>query len=223
VIGVAVVALALVGLVLYLGQRTPDPATAAASSGTSSPSPSASTPPPLTPEQIRAIERAERIAWAGQVCRARDRVKVAVAVLPGLALEDVLSSVLAPDEARQRLQSGLDDLTVEMDGLGRALGRAPINYVEANDAIVQVSRDLQSFSTARDAASTSIGAIGNVRNPLELLPALQQAVTDVRAAYDSGQAVLTRLDEVSSPTRGELKDAFRAASPCRDRTPQASS
>jgi len=221
VIGVAVIALALIGLVLYLGQRTPDPATAAASGASSSPSPTTPTPTPLTSEQIRAIERAERIAWAGQVCAARDRVKTAVAVLPGLALEDLLSSVLAPQDARERLQAGLDDLTIEMDGLGRSLGRVPVDYVEANDAIVQVSADLQSFTVARDAAAQSIGAIGQVRNPLELVDVLSQAVTNVRAAYDSGQAVLTTLDEVSSPTRGELRDAFRAATPCRDRTPTA--
>lgn len=221
VIGVAVIALALIGLVLYLGQRTPDPATAAASGASSSPSPTTPTPTPLTSEQIRAIERAERIAWAGQVCTARDRVKVAVAVLPGLALEDLLSSVLAPQDAEERLQAGLDDLTIEMDGLGRSLGRVPVDYVEANDAIVQVSADLQSFTVARDAAAQSIGAIGQVRNPLELVDVLSQAVTNVRAAYDSGQAVLTTLDEVSSPTRGELRDAFRAATPCRDRTPTA--
>lgn len=219
VIAVAIVAIALIGAVLYFGQRTPDPTTAATSTSLpgSSPSPTTRTPAPLTSEQIRAIERAERIAWAGQVCRARDRVKLAVAVLPGLALEDILSSMLAPDDASERLQAGLDDLTGEMDGLGRALGRAPIDYVEAGDAIAQVSGEITAFTQARDAAATSIGAIGDARNPLDLVPALQDAASNVRQAYEAGQSVLTTLDEVSSPTRGELKDAFRAATPCRER------
>lgn len=224
VIAIAVLALALIGLVLYLGQRVPEPTAGGASGASATSSPSTQTPRPLTSEQIRAIQRAERIAWAGQVCRARDRVKASVAALPGLALEDIVSSVLAPQDASERLQDGLDDLNVEMEGLGRALGRAPIDYVEANDAIVEVVGQLQDFTLARDAAAASIGAIADVRNPLDLIPALQDAATGVRQAYESGQAVLASLDEVTSPTRGELKDAFRAATPCRDRpTPSSTS
>jgi len=217
VIAIAVLALALIGLVLYLGQRVPEPTSSGAGGPSQTSSSSADTPRPLTSEQIRAIQRAERIAWAGQVCQARDRVKTSIAALPGLALEDIIGSVLAPQDARQRLQDGLDDLNVEMEGLGRALGRAPIDYVEANDAIVEVIGELRDFTQARDAATTAIGAIVEVRNPLDLIPALQEAATRVRQAYESGQAVLASLDEVSSPTRGELKDAFRAATPCRER------
>lgn len=217
VIAVALIAIGLIGLVLYFSQRSPEPSAAVAGSNSASPNPTTQTPAPLTSEQIRAIERAERIAWAGQVCRARDRVKAAVALLPGLALEDALTSVLAPREASERLQAGLDDLTLEMDGLGRALGRAPIDYVEANDAIVVVSKELAAFAQARDDASAAIGAIGQVGNPLELVPAISDAVENVRKAYESGRKVVTTLDEVSSPTRGELKDAFRAATPCRER------
>lgn len=217
VIAVALIAMALIGLVLYLSQRVPEPASGSAIGTGSSPGPSSQTPRPLTSEQIRAIQRAERIAWAGQVCGARDRVKAAVAVLPGLALEDIVNSVLAPDDASERLQDGLDALNVEMEGLGRALGKAPIDYVEANDAIVEVTGQLQAFTVARDAAADSISAIGDVRNPLDLIPALQDAATGVRQAYEAGQSVLTSLDEVSSPTRGELRDAFGAATPCRER------
>lgn len=218
VIVAALIALTLIGFVLFMGQRLPDPSSAGAPPSTSHGSgttPQSPSPSPLSPIQVRAIERAKRIAWAGQVCHARDRVTAAVSELPGLAIQDALTSVLSPQQAQDRLQSGLDALTLEMDGLGRALGRAPIDYQDANDALVLVMTDVRDFRQARDAAAGSIAAIGQVGGPLELVDAIRTAAASVSDAYQAGRDVLTTLDEVTSPTRGELRDAFHAATPCR--------
>jgi len=221
VIAVALLAMGLVGFVLFMAQRVPDPSAAGSSgggstgSGSAGPSAASASPTPLSPIQLRAIQRAERIAWAGQVCQARDRVTSAVADLPGLALQDALAAVLSPQQAQDRLASGLDALTVEMDGLGRALGRAPVDYQEANDALVAVLADVQAFGEARDVAAGSIAAIGQASGPIALVDAIRTAAASVGDAYQAGRAALSTLDGVTSPARGELRDAFNAATPCR--------
>lgn len=225
VIAVAVLAVGLIGLVLFMGQRVRDPSDpAAAGSGVSggsarpgNPSPGSASPAPLSPIQVRAIQRAQRIAWAGQVCRARGRVTAAISDLPGLAVQDAFAAVLSPQQEQDRLQSGLDALTLEMDGLGRALGRAPIDYRQANDALVAVMSDVRDFGRARDTAAAAIASIGQASGPIDLVDAIRTAATSVGDAYQAGRGVLTTLDGVTSPTRGELRDAFNAATPCRIR------
>ncbi|MBU6245434.1 MAG: hypothetical protein KGP12_09480 [Actinomycetales bacterium] len=230
VIAVAVLAVGLIGLVLFMGQRVRDPSDAAAAgSGVSggsarpgnptsgNPSPGGASPAPLSPIQVRAIQRAQRIAWAGQVCRARGRVTAAISDLPGLAVQDAFAAVLSPQQEQDRLQSGLDALTLEMDGLGRALGRAPIDYRQANDALVAVMSEVRDFGQARDTAAAAIASIGQASGPIDLVDAIRTAATSVGDAYQAGREVLTTLDGVTSPTRGELRDAFNAATPCRTR------
>lgn len=221
VIGVAVLALALIGVVLYFGQRAAsdalDPSSASSSAGTDSGSGMSNavpTPRPLSSAEIAARQQAERIAWASKVCRARDDIGQSLAALPGLALDDAWSAVTSPDQSREHLQAGLDQVTTDMASLGSAIGQAPIDYIEANDAIAAILERQQAFTAARDDAQQSIAAITGAGNPVQVVAALGASAEAIKRAYQAGVDVITTLDEVTSPTRGELREAFQAAPAC---------
>lgn len=206
VIAVAASIVVLVGLVFYLTQagRTADVAVAPSVAVT-----------PATPSASPTPDPAVALAiWAGGVCVGRDGVGATLIDFGKDLTFDPNSGVSAADQFQVQLDAHLDEINAAMEELGAALGKVPVDYVEASTIVTEVQGSGNDLLKARDETAKHIAAARESNDPFSLAAALVQAGISAKATFDAGKEFIQVLDAATEPSRGEIGAAFAAAPQC---------
>lgn len=207
VFAVGAVAVAVIILMVSRGGSDDEIMTAAEQATSTQTAPSGS-PTPSGP----TLEE-QRIAWAGDVCVARDRLRGTVTSL-GSDLDVQVGPGMLDDLDRQvRLQ--LLSVGAAANDLGAALMTAPIEVTEVNDWVVTLQEPQERLQSAIDDTRGHLDAMTGASNVLEGVGEAGSVITSGAAAVGAGQDLLDAVQQVYAEAETRFGPAFAAAPECR--------
>lgn len=207
VVGVIV----LVGLVVLLvrssgGEQTPPEALESTATGTA-PTPTSTLPPPPTLEELQ-------VAWAGDVCVARDRLTESVTSL-GQNLEfDLGLDASLLDQLDRQLRLQVLGVASAANDLGTVLVTVPVDPVDANDWLVSFTAAQEELQGAVDTTTGHLDAMTSADGLADGLTEGLAAVSAGVEAFEAGKALLTTAQDTYEQAQEEFAPAFAAAPQC---------
>ena len=209
---VAVGAVLLVALLVAAGiWATRTESEPAASVSSSSPTPDASTSRPPTPTPTPTPEI---ILWAGEVCVARDAFLASVVDVATSLEYDPNDPASLGEQFQQQIPGQLDGVDAAATGLGAALGKIPVDYVEAAAVLPLLQQRIETLTTAKDEAMGHVGSAQSAGDPVSAGFEWLRAAAAAKATYDAGLLVKDSLSELVGSADGDIRDAFAASPRC---------
>lgn len=208
--GVTFVAIALivVALVLVLSRGDADDGAPSASAGSSA---DASVLTPSSTPSGPTLEE-QRIAWAGDVCVARDRLRGTVTSL-GSDLDVQVGPGMLDDLDRQvRLQ--LLSVGSAASDLAGVVTQAPVEATEVNDWAVTITEPQQRLQASIDETRGHLDAMAGASGVLEGVGEAGSVITSGAAAVTAGQELLDAIQQVYADAESRFAPAFAAAPEC---------
>jgi hypothetical protein len=203
-----IVALIVVAFVLVLSRGDANEGTASASAGSSA---EASEPTPSPTPSGPTLED-QRIAWAGDVCVARDRLRGTVTSL-GSDLDVQVGPGMLDDLDRQvRLQ--LLSVGAAASDLAGIVTEAPVEVTEVNDWAETITEPQQRLQASIDATRGHLDAMAGASGVLEGVGEAGSVITSGAAAVAAGQELLDALQQVYADAESRFAPAFAAAPEC---------
>lgn len=210
---VVLVALLVIGLTVILVSRSsaPEPASSAGE-----PWVAASLPAPTPVQPTLPSLEEQQVAWAGEVCSARDRLTQQVTSL-GQNLEFDLgldASVL--DQLDRQLRLQVLQVASAANDLGTVLVTAPVDPVDANDWLVSFTDAQQGLQAAVDTTTGHLDAMTSADGIAAGVSEGAAAVSAGVEAFEAGKALVSTARQTYEQAREEFAPAFDAAPQCRD-------
>lgn len=202
--GGLVAAMALTALVALAGCGSDEASTTSSSAAAPSPTP---TPAP--------------VVWADGVCAARDNLKAAVSALGRNLSYDVRSDRSALEQIDRQLRIQVISVASATDELGTALAAVPVDFQQANDLVVSVTKAKEDTSEAIDQVTTSLDAMMNAENVVDWVTEAGRALVAGKAAFEAGQVLVSSVTSAASTANDDVRAAFDAAPGCEE-TPEPS-
>lgn len=209
---VAVGALVLVALLVVAGiwaTRTESEPVASVTSTSPSPDASTSRPPTPTPTPTPEI-----VLWADEVCAARDAFLASVVDVAGSLEYDPNDPASIGEQFQQQIPGQLDGVDAAANDLGAALGKVPVDYIEAASVIPLLQERIDTLTIAKDQAMGHVGAAQSAGDPVSAGLEWLRAAGAAKATYDAGLLVKDSLGELVGSTDGDIRDAFATAPRC---------
>ena len=209
---VAVGALVLVALLVVAGiwaTRTESEPVASVTSTSPSPDASPTRPPTPTPTPTPEI-----VLWAGEVCAARDAFLASVVDVAGSLEYDPNDPASIGEQFQQQIPGQLDGVDAAANDLGAALGKVPVDYIEAASVIPLLQERIDTLTIAKDQAMGHVGAAQSAGDPVSAGLEWLRAAGAAKATYDAGLLVKDSLGELVGSTDGDIRDAFATAPRC---------
>jgi hypothetical protein len=154
------------------------------------------------------------VIWAGDVCVARDNLKAAVAALGHNLSYDVTSDRSAIEQIDRQLRIQVLSVADAAGKVGTALKGVPVDFAAANDLIVTVDKARTDTSEAVTAVTTSLDAALSADSIISGVAEAGKALVAAKAAFESGQVLVSTVVDATTNATGELGDAFDAAPEC---------
>jgi len=205
-------ALVVVGVIVLLTRGQDDtPAvdlsgSAAGSSSSVTAAPSPTGPPPPTLEELQA-------EWAGEVCRARDRLTEQVTSL-GSGLDVELSPDLL-DSLDQQLRMRLLVVGSSANDLVTVLAGAPVEPAQIDAWVTSVTGPKDRLEETVEKTKGHLDAIGQSSGVVEGVQEAGLAISAGAEAFEAGQQLVEAVRAVYAEAETELGPAFEAAPDCR--------
>lgn len=208
VIAVGAVALlaVLVGAAVWASRLESQPV----ASATSAPTATATMKPTPT-----ATPTPEIVLWAGDVCVARDGFIDSVVAIAASLEYDPQKPESVGEQFQAQIEGQLGTIEAEADQVGAALGRIPVDYIEAAAAISDLQGSLDQLMVAKDQALGHVSSAQAAGDPISAGVEWLQAAAAAKAAYDIGVGSVDSLQALTSSTEGDVGDAFATAPECR--------
>jgi len=169
------------------------------------------TTPPRTPSPSPTPEI---ITWASGVCAARDGLITSVVDVAGSLEYDPDDPASVSEQLQQQMPGRLVGIEQAASELGSALGRIPLDYVDAAAAIPPLQDRLSTLGDAKDQALGHVDAAQQAGNPVSAGVEWIRAAAAAKATYDAGVLVKESLDELVDSADGDIRDAFATAPGC---------
>lgn len=202
----AAVALAVVVLLVARGGSSGEPVSASAEMSSTASTVSGS-PAPSGPTMEE-----QRIAWAGDVCVARDRFRGTVTSL-GSDLDVQIGPGMLDDLDRQvRLQ--LLSVGSAANDLAGVVMAAPVEVTEVNDWVATITEPQQRLQAAIDDTRGHLDAMTGASSLLEGVGEAGSVITSGATAVSAGQELLDALQGVYAAAESRFAPAFAAAPEC---------
>lgn len=203
---VTVVIGALLGLTWLAGCSSDDTATSTGGSST----------PPLTQptEPTRPSLEEQQITWAGEVCVARDRLAGRVGDLgQGLDFDRTLDASLL-DQLDRQLRWQVLAVASAANDLGTVLVTAPVDPLEVNDWVVDVTAQQEALQEAIDRTTGHLDALSTSDGVVDGLVAGGAAIGAATEALAAGQELVSTAQRASEEAQRTFSPAFAAAPEC---------
>lgn len=154
----------------------------------------------------------QRVAWAGDVCTARDRLRSRVTSL-GSDLDVSIGPGMLEDLDRQvRLQ--LLAVGSAANDLVEVVTVAPVEPVELNDWVVTIEGPQQRLQAAVEETRGNLDAMTGAPSVLDSVGAAGSVITSGAEAVQAGQELLDALQQVYADAESRFAPAFAAAPEC---------
>jgi hypothetical protein len=156
----------------------------------------------------------EIITWASGVCAARDGLIGSVIDVAGSLDYDGGDPASVGEQIQQQLPGRLAGVETAAGELGAALGRIPLDYVDAAVSIPMLRERLALLDTAKDEALGHVDAAQQASNPVAAGVEWVRAAAAAKATYDAGVLVKDSLDDLVGSADGDIRAAFATAPGC---------
>lgn len=197
---------ALLGSVLLAGCSSEGGPSSAEGSSASASAPSPTPTEPTLEEQ--------QIAWAGEVCRTRDRLAERVGDLGrGLEFDRTLDGSLL-DQLDRQLRWQVLAVASAANDLGTVLVTAPVDPLQANDWVVEFTERQQALQGAIDRTTGHLDAVGAADGLVDGLVEGGAAIGAATDALVAGQELVSTAQRASEEAQREFAPAFEAAPEC---------
>lgn len=208
VVAVGAVALVavLAGAAIWASRAESEPTASASSMA------SASTPPMPTPS---ATPTPEIVLWAGEVCQARDGFIDSVVAIAASLEYDPQKPESVGEQFQTQIEGQLGTIEAESEKVGAALGKVPVDYIEAAAAVSDLQGSLDSLARAKDEALGHVSSAQGAGDPISAGVEWLQAAAAAKAAYDIGVGSVDSLKALTASTEGDVGKAFATAPQCR--------
>ena len=186
------------------GDDAAPPASSTASATTSS------APPTPTPTPTPEI-----VTWAGGVCVARDELLATVGEIAMNLDYDPQSPDSVGEQFQAQVEAQMDKVEAASDKLGAAVGRVPLDYVEAAGALLVIQERLDALTAARDTTMGHVTEAQEAGDPVSAGLAWLKAAAAAKDTFDAGTQTLDALSQASDAVDGDVQEAFDKAPECR--------
>ncbi len=181
-------------------------------SSASAESPAATQAPSPTSSRLSLEE--QQVLWAGDVCVARDRLTDRVSELGrGLEFDRALDASLL-DQLDRQLRWQVLAVASAANDLASILVTAPVDPVQANDWVVDLSEGQQALQGAIDRTTGHLDALGAADGLVDGLVEGGAAIEAASDALVAGQELVATAQQAFEEAQRELAPAFAAAPEC---------
>ncbi len=180
-------------------------------SDSAAPSASASASPSATPTPAPVL-------WAGDVCVERDNLGAAVAALGRNLSYDISSDRSALEQIDRQLRIQVLAVGDAANGLVTTLQEVPVDFQQANDTVVAVTKAKDDAQEAVDEVTARLDAMVSADNVLTGAAEAGKALVAAKAAFEAGQALVSAVGDSVSSANEDVRAAFDAAPQCQEQS-----
>jgi hypothetical protein len=156
------------------------------------------------------------VVWADGVCRARQNLNAAVAAFGRNLTYDVTSDRSALDQIDRQVRLQLLSVGQAANDLGTAVQAVPVDFQQANDFVVTVTKAKTDATQALDATRTHLDAMVHADTIITGVAEAGQALIAAKAAFAAGSTLVSTVTDGVSSAGDQVSAAFDAAPACQD-------